>query len=389
MSYTFATYLSLLPLTLGVMLACSFDMSASNAFGLICAFGSTLVFVSSNIVFKKLMPSGSAGGSAPGSAGSDGRLDKINLLYYSSGMAFLLMVPIWLSSDSGTLLALWWSPESVQTTRSGTASPLTVVFYLFANGTVHFAQNYLAFAILSSTSPVTYSIASLVKRIAVICLAIVWFSQAVHPVQALGIGLTGVGLWMYNNAKRDVERGEKKIRQIDAAKSGMLPLTQADRKLLDGSREPTPSNEALHGDKINVHASPRPMYTPDNIFPQSVSSAVKSNGFSLPPSSYPFPDNGRSMPYGQHLGPASAPVAPNVHMTMSISEPYPSPPPSNASSPPFTSMAVPPSETRAHGRRRSSIERDTTKFTSGKPAAGHAAHHNLPYMPASPDSKAT
>ncbi len=169
-------------------------MSLSNAFGLICAFGSTLVFVSSNIVFKKLMPSSSE------SSANSPRLDKINLLYYSSSMAFILMIPIWLYSDAGALVHLWFNP-----TQRSVAAP-SVPIYFFFNGTVHFAQNLLAFAILSSTSPVTYSIASLVKRIAVICLAIVWFKQAVHPVQAVGIGLTAVGLWMYNNAKRDVRR---------------------------------------------------------------------------------------------------------------------------------------------------------------------------------------
>ena len=78
------------------MLACSFDMSASNAIGLLCAFGSALVFVSSNIFFKKIMPSNGSHGAGSGAAH---KLDKINLLFYSSGMAFILMVPIWLWTD--------------------------------------------------------------------------------------------------------------------------------------------------------------------------------------------------------------------------------------------------------------------------------------------------
>jgi solute carrier family 35 protein E1 len=247
-SYSPATYLSLLPLTLGVMLACSFDMSASNILGLMCAFGSTLVFVSQNIVFKKLMPSsGSGTNHGPGSGGPNNslstaqtspKLDKINLLFYSSGMAFLSMIPLWAYSDMPTLLALWLDPDSVHlAAKVNIGAPPSITFYFFLNGTVHFAQNLLAFAILSSTSPVTYSIASLVKRIAVICLAIIWFNQKVHPVQAVGICLTGLGLWMYNAAKRDVEKGEKKVRRMEAVKDGMLPLTRADQKLLDERSE--------------------------------------------------------------------------------------------------------------------------------------------------------
>lgn len=208
-SYSAATYLSLLPLTFGVMLACSSDISASNIFGLVCAFGSTLIFVSQNIFFKKIMPTNAE-------TTSHGKLDKSNLLYFSSSMAFLLMVPVWLYSDFWRLFYF--------TNTSDTSSTRLVVYFIL-NGVVHFAQNLLAFAILSSTSPVTYSIASLVKRIAVICLAIVWFKQSVHALQALGIALTAVGLWMYNNAKRDVEKGEKKMRQVELVREGGLPIS--------------------------------------------------------------------------------------------------------------------------------------------------------------------
>lgn len=46
--YSPSTYVALIPLTLGVMLACSFDLRA-NPFGLVCALGSTIIFVSQNI----------------------------------------------------------------------------------------------------------------------------------------------------------------------------------------------------------------------------------------------------------------------------------------------------------------------------------------------------
>lgn len=249
-SYSAPTYLSLLPLTAGVMLATSVDISLSNVFGLVCAFGSTLVFVSQNIFFKKIMPTNSE-------TTSSGKLDKINLLFFSSSTAFALMIPLWIYSDATRIWA-YTSPAN---------SP-SLGFYFFLNGTVHFAQNLLAFAILSSTSPVTYSIASLVKRIAVICLAIVWFKQTVHPIQAVGIVLTAVGLWMYNNAKRDVEKGEKKMRQVEAVRDGMLPISVNDQRILDG------------GGRL-VHNSPKPNYSP-GFASMSTTSAVK--GFQIPSS---------------------------------------------------------------------------------------------------------
>ncbi|KAI5124272.1 hypothetical protein M0805_005121 [Coniferiporia weirii] len=229
--YSPKTYISLLPLTFGVMLACSFDMSASNALGLLCAFASAIVFVSSNIFFKKVMPSTSSGSSQ----GSSHKLDKLNLLFYSSSMAFLLMIPIWLWYDLPTLLS---TSEHVSHPSHGNGSPHGVLYYFFLNGTVHFAQNIIAFVILSSTSPVTYSIASLFKRVAVICIAILWFNQSVHPVQGFGICMTFIGLWMYNNAKSDVEKGENKMRRVEAARDMILPSTRTEHHLMHSHNSP-------------------------------------------------------------------------------------------------------------------------------------------------------
>lgn len=220
------------------MLACSFDISASNVFGLVCAFGSTLVFVSSNIYFKKIVPSttgaSTASAHAPGSSAStSSRLDKINLLFYSSSLAFAFMLPLFLYSDLLPILA-----ESASRSISAPPRVKHVAYYLFLNGTSHFAQNILAFTILSSTSPVTYSIASLVKRIVVILMAIVWFHQTVHPVQAVGIALTFAGLYMYQNAKGEMEKVEKKVRKIESIREGsFLPSSRADEKLLEREEE--------------------------------------------------------------------------------------------------------------------------------------------------------
>lgn len=300
------------------MLACSFDMTVSNLFGLICAFGSTLVFVSQNIFFKKIMPTNSE--ATVGINGSP-KLDKINLLYFSSSMAFALMVPIWLYTDALRLSNAWLDPKP----KSGGPS---VPMYFFLNGVVHFAQNLLAFAILSSTSPVTYSIASLVKRIAVICLAIIWFKQAVHPVQAVGITLTAVGLWMYNNAKRDVEKGEKKMRQVEAVRDGLLPINFADQKLLDGRLSPEASIGLGFGK--DIHTSPKPVY-PSGLAngPLSSSSAVRASG-------YPVPLHQGSRP------PLKAQAHPDV-------QPYPSPPDSIPSSPPPDVITLHTGNTRHRG----------------------------------------
>lgn len=167
--YSNNTYIALLPLTIGVMLACSYGFTANLA-GLVCALGSTLIFVSQNIFSKKVLFH------EKNDEPLRKRLDKYNLLFYSSSMAFLLMFPIWIYYESALIF--------------NSTITAAVCWELTFNGTCHAAQNVLAFSLLSIVSPVTYSIASLVKRIFVIIVAIAWFGQKTNLVQAFGIVLT-------------------------------------------------------------------------------------------------------------------------------------------------------------------------------------------------------
>jgi solute carrier family 35 protein E1 len=311
-SYSSKTYVSLLPLTIGVMLASSADMSVSNVIGLLCAFGSALVFVSSNIFFKKIMPSNAQTTSH--------KLDKLNLLLYSSGMAFLLMIPIWLYYDLPVLLS---SSSAAAASSAAAKQPAhSVGYYFFMNGTVHFAQNIIAFVILASTSPVTYSIASLIKRVWVICIAIVWFSQSIHPVQGVGILMTFTGLYMYNNAKSDVERGEKQMRRVEAARDLALPTTKEDARMMAGSPEPSAETTGTGGVSI-VYGRPR----------------APSAG--APPPTHPPHGHAHghlhthAHPHG-HAPPLTIRVTPPISPTDS----YPSPPPS-IDSPRVRSLPLP------------------------------------------------
>jgi len=214
--------------------------------------GSTLIFVSQNIFGKKLLPKedGSAGSSSGGGGGGGGesplKLDKLSLLLFSSGMAFLGMIPIWLYSDGSALFRAVFTASSEEASAINTTS---LLYYFILNGSVHFLQNLLAFSILSLCSPVTYSIASLVKRIAVICLAIIWFGQSVNFVQSMGIALTFLGLWLYNGAKAkgDVEGGERRRGNIEKRGELVLPSTIGDaRVLLMDERSQTPPTTRMH-----------------------------------------------------------------------------------------------------------------------------------------------
>jgi solute carrier family 35 protein E1 len=225
--YPKATYFSLIPLTTGVMLACSGNRSfGGQFFGILYAFLAAMIFVTQNIFSKRLFNEAARAEQEGGPNSPSRKLDKLNLLCYSSGMAFLLTGPIWLWSEGVDIIGdfLWdGSVDLNQTPNSLDHGPL-VLEYIF-NGTFHFGQNILAFVLLSMVSPVTYSVASLIKRVFVIIIAIIWFRSPTTKVQAAGIALTFLGLYLYDRSN-DKNKADQRARSMTETKrdATLLPL---------------------------------------------------------------------------------------------------------------------------------------------------------------------
>lgn len=221
--YPRATYFSLVPLTVGVMLACSGKHGLKGEFiGIVCALLATVIFVSQNIFSKKLFNEAARAEEA-GVATQLRKLDKLNLLCYSSALAFILTLPIWLWSEGIDIVGdfLWdGSVDLVQAPNSFDHGRLTIEFIF--NGTFHFSQNILAFVLLSMVSPVTYSVASLLKRVFVIIVAILWFRSPTTTLQAVGIALTFLGLYLYDRSS-DKNKADQRARNLTVTK-GSQPL---------------------------------------------------------------------------------------------------------------------------------------------------------------------
>lgn len=221
--YARATYLSLIPLTLGVMLACSTGFS-TNFFGIICAFLAALVFVSQNIFSKKLFNE-AARAEQEGHSGGGCKLDKLNLLYYCSALAFVLTVPIWFVSEGYTLIKDFFQDGAVELSgKKGALDHGPLIIEFIFNGVSHFAQNILAFVLLSMISPVSYSVASLIKRVFVIVVAIVWFGSKTTRIQGFGIALTFVGLYLYDRNSHDDAADRRANADHFRSRETVLPL---------------------------------------------------------------------------------------------------------------------------------------------------------------------
>lgn len=224
--YSTPTYLSLVPLTLGVVMACSASFKG-NVLGLTYAFGSAILFVTQNIVSKKIFTD-AARAEADGTPVGRRKPDKLNLLCYSSALALIATFPIWLWSEGYDLFADYWSDGSISLRdRPGALDHGRLTLEFIFNGTFHFGQSLVAFVLLGMTSPVTYSVASLIKRVAVILFAIVWFGNPMTRVQGFGFVLTFLGLYLYDRTS-DAAKADKRTREKMEAAYPLLPLSTAD-----------------------------------------------------------------------------------------------------------------------------------------------------------------
>ncbi|KAF2660253.1 TPT-domain-containing protein [Lophiostoma macrostomum CBS 122681] len=223
--YSIPTYLSLIPLTLGVVLACSADFNA-NFMGLLMAFASAILFVTQNIVSKQIFNDAAAAEKEGLPPTKFTKPDKLNLLCYSSGLAFIFTLPLWLWSEGFVLLGDFLQDASISlSNKPGAYDHGRLILEFLFNGTFHFGQNIVAFVLLSMISPVTYSVASLIKRVFVIVFAILWFGKPMTKIQGLGFCLTFAGLYLYDRTS-DAAKADKRARALQSRQMGsLLPLT--------------------------------------------------------------------------------------------------------------------------------------------------------------------
>ncbi|CDO95720.1 unnamed protein product [Kluyveromyces dobzhanskii CBS 2104] len=206
--YNNMTYYTLLPLILGVIMTCWSSQSNKNKLteidsvtffmGLTFAFISMMIFVTQNIFAKKILTVKS-NDVLPCKTKSQldlsqirkeeqlpMQLDKITILFYCSCVGFVLTFPIFASNE------LFSSSKSVSKDLS-----IGVIILVFIHGFVHFFQAMLAFQLIGMLSPVTYSIANIMKRIMIIVVALIWESN-LSINQLFGLILTISGLYGYD-----------------------------------------------------------------------------------------------------------------------------------------------------------------------------------------------
>lgn len=283
--YPVATYLSLIPLTIGVMLACSGKHNfGGQMIGIIYALLATLIFVTQNIFSKRLFNE-AARAEAEGLTAKSRKLDKLNLLCYCSGLAFLLTVPIWFWTEGIGIIGDFLHDGAVDLEEGPNTFDHGRLFVEFVfNGTFHFGQNILAFVLLSLVSPVTYSVASLIKRVFVIVIAIIWFRSPTTKVQGMGIALTFFGLYLYDRSSERNKADRKARNMTEGKETPLLPLNTTDSLRGDQSatvfESPASITPGINGYVYGNGDGPKKS---DDPGPMSARSRAQSNAQWLPP----------------------------------------------------------------------------------------------------------
>ena len=146
-----------------------------------------LIFVIQNISAKKCLTFTEKPSSLPVSKDRDTKkLDKLTILLFCSIIGFTFTLPFYLYL------------ECVNPHLSITELTSYTLSLIILNGLSHFLQSLLAFQILGSISPINYSIANIMKKIAIILVSFLWERQSISSNQSYGLVLTIIGLYCYD-----------------------------------------------------------------------------------------------------------------------------------------------------------------------------------------------
>ncbi|CCH60809.1 hypothetical protein TBLA_0D03090 [Henningerozyma blattae CBS 6284] len=119
------------------------------------------------------------------------KYDKLSLMIYISIVGYCFSFWWFLRYEFSTLL---YTLILGKANDRITFIPWTL---LFINGIFHFLQAMITFYLLGEIATLSYSIANLMKRIAVISCSWIFVGRMVTLLQVLGLILNGLGLYLY------------------------------------------------------------------------------------------------------------------------------------------------------------------------------------------------
>ncbi|KAG8183046.1 hypothetical protein JTE90_018092 [Oedothorax gibbosus] len=191
---TLKVYFSLVPIVIGVLIATASEISF-NMTGLVSALLATMGFSLQHTFSKKVL--------------CETNIHHLRLLHVLARLALFFFLPVWIVYDLRTILHdddLFQGKDK-----------FTICFLLFADGICNFAQNIVAFSLISLVSPLTYSVCNAAKRICIIAVSLILLGNPVTVVNFFGMMLAILGVLLYNKAKYDANQAKLKATSLPYA----------------------------------------------------------------------------------------------------------------------------------------------------------------------------
>ncbi|QEU61915.1 hypothetical protein KDRO_E07980 [Kluyveromyces lactis] len=170
------------------------NTGSSSYYGILFAILSMLIFVGQNMYAKNIftyrtneLPTTNKY-DATWQKTSPKKYDKLTLMMYISAVGFLLSIGWFVTLELPTLCSNFFNePHDIEI-------PWRLIML---NGVLHFLQSMITFYLIGEISTLSYSIANIMKRIAIISFSWMYTSHHITSVQLLGMVLNVTGLFFY------------------------------------------------------------------------------------------------------------------------------------------------------------------------------------------------
>mmetsp|Transcript_40174 Transcript_40174/g.106307 ORF Transcript_40174/g.106307 Transcript_40174/m.106307 type:complete len:321 (-) Transcript_40174:51-1013(-) len=185
-----STLAALLPLVLGVAMACS-GGAAFSAKGMVLAMASNLMFSGRAVLTKSLKRN------HPGVPASK---SDMCLFYHVSRYGLYLLIPCTLVLEFRTALRWATAGDNGDGSRSvfdlARASTLLLI-----NGTAHAIYNGVSFIVLAKVSIASHAVLNICRRVLVIAVAAVVFATPITALNWVGVSITVLGVILFAQTK--------------------------------------------------------------------------------------------------------------------------------------------------------------------------------------------
>lgn len=194
-------YLSLLPVVLGVCMACA----GAQTFSWISfwsGMGSNGFFAMRGVVSKTVMEKSRANNDTDVDQRENGRLHSshmspANLFAAVTCISFLLSIPLALITEGSILMML-----AKQYAEEESSDIFRTLAYIISSGAFHYLNNEVMYVTLSNVHPITLAVGNTAKRVFIIVAGIMVFSTPVTVLTALGSSIGIGGVFVYSLVKQ-------------------------------------------------------------------------------------------------------------------------------------------------------------------------------------------